>query len=243
MLPIAKGSGWWRQSRSLDLPVGRSACGCEGSAPQAVPMQSLAAENLLCSFPAPRRSAAKARTALAAVPRSLPQLPAASRSLPQLPAQAERRARAGWWRRGPAAGQKGRLVSAPHLPGRLAGVACSPLSLYFRKKERGRKMIILRRVWEKLQPGRGLTSQRGAEGSNRRPLGGSGDPRSQCNIFYTHFFKVSVKLAGLFAVRSFQPKEQPRASTGGDVSGGGRWHLACLCPDRTELLREAIFPT
>lgn len=59
---------------------------------------------------------------------------------------------------------------------------------------------------------------------------------------FMDFLKVSVKLASLFVVRSFQPDEQPRASTGEDVSGGGRWHIACLCPDGTELLREAIFP-
>ncbi|KAL9846560.1 uncharacterized protein GJ701_007145 [Geothlypis trichas] len=117
-----RGSGWWRQSRSPDLPVGRSACGCKGSAPQAAPVQSLAAENLLCSFPAeaPAQPSQGERC---------PQLPAAPRSSPH--GQGGQRSRRGGQGRVVAKGaggrEKGRPVSASHLPGRLAGVPCSPL--------------------------------------------------------------------------------------------------------------------
>lgn len=102
-------SGWWRQSRSLDLPVGRSACGCKGSAPQAAPVQSLAAENLLCSFPAeaPAQPSQGERC---------PQLPAAPRT-GRAGSGATVAGRAGWWRRGPAAGRKAARSPLPTSPG------------------------------------------------------------------------------------------------------------------------------
>lgn len=174
--------------------MGRSACGCEGSAPQAELMQSLAAENLLCSFPAPQRSAAQPRTALPAaspqLPRSFPQVPADFRGFPRRQS-GQRRHRGGQGQGGGEGRGKGRLLSTPHLARRLAGLARSPLSLCFRRRERGRSRISLRRVWGRSQPGRGLTWHRGAEalrGSGTRPSGDSGDPRRRCNVFYICIF-------------------------------------------------------
>lgn len=191
-----------RQSRSPDLPVGRSACGCEGSAPQAAPVQSLAAENLLCSFPAPRRSAAKARTAPAAAPRSscsslhFPHSP----HFPHFPHGQSGRARAGCWRRGPGAGREASW--SPFTPPRdvSKGGSFSPLAV-FQKKGAGKED-------EKLAEGLGKAARPRcdiAERSRGRQQG----PCSRCNVFYILFLKVSVKLAGLFVVRCSSPRKTP----------------------------------
>lgn len=100
---------------------------------------------------------------------------------------------------GQAAGKGGRwqgerpLVSASHFSGRSARVACSPLWLYIRRRERGRKRTSLRRVWEGLQAGRGWTLQRGAEelqGTSAGPSGGTGTLRASVTYFiYIYFLR------------------------------------------------------
>lgn len=101
----------------------------------AVPQQSLAAENLLCSFPAPRRSAAKPRL-------RLPADPCIGRAK-----SGQRRHRCRQRRPGspPREKEAGRRASQPRFPPpREVSTGGSPLSLLFQEKgagEEGEKLV------------------------------------------------------------------------------------------------------
>lgn len=161
--------------------------------------------------------------------------PSPGQRCPQLPAQAQRaqrapcRPRAGCWKRGPVAGRKAPGVRFPPLWEVSKGGLFSPLAVH-QKKGAGKEEDKLAEGLGRVAGGPRLDiaeRSRGAAGNQCGTLGGQRDPQSQCNIFYIYlFFKVSVKEAGLFVVRSFQPDAQSHASRRGCSR---RWQMDLAC--------------